>query len=111
MLRRSVRMLRQMRIGMPRQLRGPLLLVSLACLSTSCRDSQPPKIEVCILDGFGGGDCIESDGSKLYRLPSDMLNYWATSQPDEANFASWCYQADRQTVNKAMTLISSEIKQ
>lgn len=78
-----------------RQLRnGKKLLLWAALLAlSSCRRDYPPVVEVCILDGVGGGDCIEKDGSKLYRAPSEMKNYWATSQDDMAQFSSWCFKS------------------
>jgi hypothetical protein len=90
---------------------GSKLCLSLALvLISGCRNSQPPKIEVCILDGFGGGDCVAADGSQLYRAPSQMKDYWATSQPDEANFASWCYDASSSTVKAGMADIEARAK-
>lgn len=62
-------------------------------LLAGCRNDPAPRIEICILDGHGGGDCVAADGNRNYRPPSKMLNYWATSQPDMANFSSWCYKA------------------
>ena len=97
--------LRRPRIGMRRRKLGRLLLVALAFPLASCRDSQPPKIEICIGDGFGGADCVEADGSKLYRAPSALTSYWMTSEPDEANFASWCYQTTQQEVDPVMNQI------
>ena len=90
---------------MPSLKRGLLLYLSLGLLLTSCRDSVPPKIEVCILDGFGGGDCIETDGSQKYRFPSQMANYWATGEADEANYSSWCYATSVSTTKAAMSAI------
>ena len=69
------------------------LIVSLLILfNLSCRDSLPPKIEICIFNGFGA-DCVEADGSKKYRLPSELNDYWMTSESDEANYSSWCYRS------------------
>lgn len=90
---------------------GRLLLASLGLLLLSdCRTSIPPKIEICIGDGFGGADCIEADGTKLYRSPSSLKNYWMTSQPDEANFTSWCYQATPAQTEAGMQQIQLEIE-
>ena len=91
--------------------RGKLLLALLVLLLvSSCRDSSPPKIEVCILDGFGGGDCVEADGSQLYRAPSQMLNYWATSQPDMQNFSSWCYDTSSSAAKAGMAVIEEQAR-
>jgi hypothetical protein len=90
---------------------GKLFLVALGLLALSaCRDSVPPKIEVCIGDGFGGADCVEADGSKLYKSPSALENYWMTSQPDEANFASWCYDTTPAVAKIGMEKIKSKIR-
>lgn len=89
----------------------PLFLGLALLLLSSCRDSQPPKIEICIGDGVGGAECVEADGSQLYRVPSQLKNYWMTSQPDEANFASWCYDTDQSAVKAGMHLIESRAKQ
>lgn len=74
---------------------GMILLVSLALLPlSSCRDSTPPKMEICLGDGNGGADCVEADGSRRFRLPSELKNYWMSNQPDMANFTSWCYDTE-----------------
>jgi hypothetical protein len=66
---------------------GVLLCLALA----SCRKDKPPVIEICILDGLGGADCVEHDGSKVYRAPSELRNYVGTNPEDQAEFAAWCY--------------------
>lgn len=86
-----------------------ILVLCLVC--ASCRTSKPPVIEVCILDGFGGADCIETDGSKKVKLPSEIKNYWATNQNDMANFAGWCYQTTPQTAGLGMASLSQSIHQ
>lgn len=88
---------------------GKQLLLVLALLLASCRQSQPPAIEICLGDGVGGADCIEADGSKLYRLPSQLNNYWMTNQPDMKNFASWCYSASSSQTSDAMSQIRDKI--
>jgi len=103
-------MLSRMRIGIQQLRHGKPLLVVLALALTSCRNSIPPKIEVCILDGYGGGDCVEPDGTRLYRTPSMLTNYWATSGSDEANFAGWCYQATQEQVRPVMEQIQEQAK-
>lgn len=88
---------------------GMMLLIVLAFLS-SCRKDPPPSIEICILDGHGSGDCIEADGSKKFRLPSEMLNYWSTNQPDMKNWSSWCYQAGKAEVKQQMQMLYDQAK-
>lgn len=96
---------------MKRLNRGKTLLAGLGLLlNSSCRDSVPPKIEICIGDGFGGADCIETDGSRKYKSPSELLNYWMTSESDEANYTSWCYGTSERNVQPAMKLIRDGMK-
>lgn len=69
------------------------LLTGSALALTSCRKDTPPAISIiCTLDGTGGGDCATADGTKVHKAPSELLNYWATTQTDEANFSGWCYK-------------------
>lgn len=94
-----------------RQLKnGKTLCLVLGLALSACRSSTPPKIEVCILDGYGGADCVERDGSKLYRKPSELTNFWATNQVDQAAFASWCYKATPDQVSAAMAYIEKQAK-
>lgn len=95
--------------GMRPHKRGSLLLVALALLPLSCRNSVPPKIEICIGDGVGGADCIEPDGTKMFRLPSQLQNYWMTSEADEANFSSWCYESTKNVAEIGMKNIKEDI--
>jgi hypothetical protein len=88
---------------------GKLLLLGLELLLPSCRDSIPPKIEICIGDGFGGADCVEADGTQLYKPPSGLKNYWMSNQPDMANFTSWCYQTAPSTVMAGMNGVERTI--
>ena len=94
--------IRQHRLGRP-------LLVGLALVLVSCRDSVPPPIEICIGDGFGGAKCIERDGSKLYRTPSELTNYWLTNQPDMQAFSSWCYDTSSKIMSKNLNEVKEEI--
>jgi len=80
-----------------------VLAIGIAMMLASCRSDIPPKLStVCVLDGLGGGDCIEADGSKKYMAPSEMENFWATTQTDEANFAAWCYNVPKEVVESKM---------
>lgn len=89
---------------------GRLLLPVLALALSSCRDSVPPKMEICIGDGLGGADCIGADGSRRYRLPSELKNYWMSNQPDMANFTSWCYATNSpENMNRIMDRISLDM--
>lgn len=90
---------------------GRRLLAVLVFLTISgCRTDNPPAKEVCILDGFGGGDCVEADGSKKYRAPSEMVNYWSTNEADAENFFSWCYKTGKSTIKNSMEAIQASVK-
>lgn len=84
---------------------GRPLCLALALSFSGCRTSKPPVIEICIGDGAGGANCVESDGSRKYRLPSEMKNYWATNQPDQARFAAWCYDTNEANIETVMASI------
>lgn len=87
---------------------GRLLLAVLALASSSCRNSLPPPKEICILNGSGLGLCVEADGTKKTRVPSEMNNYWATNQTDMAAFSSWCYDANGALIDKMMLEIQTK---
>ena len=89
---------------------GRRLLVATVLFLSSCRSDTPPAKEICILDGRGGGDCSEFDGSHRYRLPSEMVNYWSTNEADMKNFSAWCYGTTADNAGAAMTLISTEAR-
>lgn len=91
---------------------GKKLLLWVALLALSgCRKDIPPVIEICILDGLGGGDCVEKDGSKLYRPPSGMKNYWSTSADDMAAFSSWCFKtSNSQQIENQMRRIELDAR-
>lgn len=86
------------------------LTLGIAALALdACRHDSPPPIEICILDGFGGGDCTEPDHTQLYKSPSAMKNYWATNPPDEASYTAWCYNTTTARVAPRMEQIKEEI--
>lgn len=89
---------------------GAMFLVVLALSLSSCRHDTPPSIEICIGDGFGGADCIEKDGSRLYRSPSALKNYWLTNEADEAAYASWCYKTSSTSIEPVMREISTQAR-
>ncbi len=68
-------------------------MLYLAVLLSGC-GTAPPKIPICIGDGFGGADCVEVDQTKTYRKPSDLKNYWMTDQQSMSDFANWCYRTE-----------------
>lgn len=95
-----------------RQLKlGTMLCLSLASvLLSSCRNSNPPPIDICIGDGFGGADCVLKDNTKAYLSPSQLKNYWMTPEADEAAFSSWCYDASQSNVKAQMKAIKRATK-
>lgn len=82
---------------------GGLLSLALVSLS-SCRTDNPPQIEICEHDGFGGADCnLPTDPpTRVYRAPSELNTYWMTNQEDFARFAAWCYDTDIKQVKAEM---------
>lgn len=85
---------------------GAMLCLVLA----SCNEKDPPPvIEICILDGFGGADCIERDGSQKYRAPTELTNFWATNQDDMAAFSSWCYKIPQVAIEKELDTIKGDV--
>lgn len=81
-----------------------------ALFSAGCRKDQPPVLSIiCIMDGHGGGNCTLADGTRVYRTPSEMVGYWATTETDQANFASWCYKVPPKTTQQAMKLLKQKI--
>lgn len=89
-----------------------LTLLSFIAISISgCRTDKPPAIEVCILDGFGGGQCVESDGTEVYKSPSAMKDYWATNESDMGSYTSWCYQTNAASVQPSMLWVKQQVAQ
>lgn len=76
---------------------------------SSCRNSTPPSIEVCLLSPAGGAACVERDGSHVFKVPSEITNYWCTNQADEAAFAAWAYDASPKATQSAMRKIAQNI--
>lgn len=86
------------------------LTLSFVLLLGACRKDPPPSIEVCIISDGGSADCVKADGTKVFRLPSEMVNYWATSQTDMKNFSSWCYSTSKANVKANMEKLELAIK-
>lgn len=87
-----------------------LVVLVLGFLAISCRTDKPPQISlICTLDGFGGGDCALPDGTSVYKSPSDMKGFWATTQTDEVNFSSWCYQTTPAVAEAHLEQIKTQI--
>lgn len=87
---------------------GRMLCLALVLLFSGCRTTRPPKIDICIGDGFGGADCVLKDGVKAYRSPTELKNAWITTQDDMARYSSWCYDVPKSVVEKEMGNISSK---
>lgn len=90
---------------------GSLLFLALAFLS-GCRTSQPPKLSViCIGDGYGGANCADSAGNKVYKKPSELVNFWMTTENDEQNFAQWCYGSSTpEPIHASMNAIKEKVR-
>lgn len=101
--------------------------VSLAALAlltgaSSCRRSSPPKIDICLGDGVGGGDCLLREGSRLrgiciklrdagwYCPPSALENAWMTTQEDMAAYSSWCHDTSQKNVKAHMRAIREAVR-
>lgn len=101
---------------------GQKLFLVLALALSGCRTSNPPVIDICLGDGFGGGDCKLRVGSRLragcmlihddkyYCPPTLLKNAWMTTQEDMAAYAAWAADADVLVVNQEMGRIETEIK-
>jgi len=77
-----------------------------------CRKDQPPKISIiCLGDGFGGADCTLADGSHVSKLPSELKDFWMTTNTDMANFASWCYGGSPPAAKVMLRSMKAEIRQ
>lgn len=92
-------------------MRGALLLCLSGLFLTSCRTDKPPAIEICTLDGFGGGDCVVPAVGKVYRAPSEMKNYWATSQLGMSAFSAWCYDTSTSTADVGLNQLLTQIRE
>lgn len=85
-------------------------VVLAAFLCGSCRNSKPPKISlICLGDGYGGADCVDPAGNKIYKSPSDLKDFWMTTQVDEANYSAWCYDTSVSNTTKAMQVMNARI--
>jgi hypothetical protein len=80
-------------------------------LLTGCpRKDAPPKLSIiCILDGHGGADCADVDGKPIYKAPSELAGFWATTQEDQKNFASWCFKVPVAKTERAMAHLEAKI--
>lgn len=89
---------------------GLIIILGLPISFMSCRTSKPPVISIiCIGDGTGGADCVTNAGDKVHKTPSQLKGFWMTTEVDQANFSSWCYDAPTSTTTKAMNVMKSQI--
>lgn len=80
---------------------------------SACRSSTSPPIDVCIGDGFGGADCVLASGDVAYRSPSELKNFWMTTQDHMRQYSAWCYDTNAANVDPAMAEIlkkSAEVR-
>lgn len=88
-----------------------VLITLLAVYAAGCPRDYPPKLSlICTLDGIGGGDCSDSTGVHIYKAPSEMTNYWATTQTDAENLVSWCYGVSQPVAKKFIAEFVSPYK-
>jgi len=72
---------------------GVLLCLSLGL--ASCRKDPPPILSIiCLGDGFGGADCSLADGTKVWKSPTELKDFWMTTNADMQNYVSWCYKTN-----------------
>lgn len=82
---------------------GKTLLFALVLLSSACRKDYPPAISIiCTLTPAGGGACVTFDGKRVFLKPSEMNNFWASTQEDMKNLLSWCYRTSPETIEHRM---------
>lgn len=87
------------------------LSLLLALLTVSgCRWDNPPAQELCALNGFGLGDCVEPDGTTKVLTPSQMLNYVARSPSYEKSWDAWCYDTSEANVQPFMVMLYQEAR-
>lgn len=83
---------------------GGMFLLMVGLLD-GCRSDPAPVLSIiCLGDGFGGGDCSFPNGDRKYLPPSELKNFWMTSQPDFYNFSAWCFDT---TPKKVSSIIQS----
>jgi hypothetical protein len=86
-------------------------LLSLSLSLVSCRTDKPPVLSIiCIGDGFGGADCSLPDGTTKYLAPSELKNFWMTTEMDMQNFSSWCYKTTQEDAKASTDAIKDRIK-
>ena len=107
-----LRMLRPLRTASRPWRLGALLLVLLGLLPLEgCRDSVPPVFSViCLGDGIGGADCSLPGGASEHLLPSQLKNFWMTTNADMQNYTAWCYQTTPAVAAKGMSEIAEGIR-
>lgn len=97
---------------MPLPKNGKRLFLVLAILSalSGCRKDPPPAISlVCLGDGYGGADCVTATGEQVYKAPSELLNFWMSTQVDMQNYMSWCYKAGPKAVAREMASLAAKV--
>jgi hypothetical protein len=65
---------------------------------------------ICLGDGVGGADCSLPNGGQSHLLPSQLKNFWMTTNADMQNFSAWCYQTTPEIAAKGLKEIRSEIQ-
>jgi len=96
--------------GIKQLLCGKLLFLAIAFSLSACRTDKPPAIDICIGDGAGGADCVLKDGTQVWRSPSELKNYWITTQADMANYSAWCYKTTVSNVTHEMNKLEARAR-
>jgi hypothetical protein len=78
-----------------------ILLCLLIATLSGCRSDAPPKFDfLCLGDGVGGADCVRSDGSHAYLLPSQIENFIIIDPTSFKNYSAWCYNVKPEDLPK-----------
>lgn len=87
------------------------VVLALLLSATSCRKDNPPPLDTCAGDGFGGCDGETWDGKEFSKLPSELLNSFI--MPDRAQavaFLAWCYKVDPKAMEKFIIPIQARFE-
>ena len=90
---------------------GKRLCLVLGLLASGCRESAPPPMIICQGDGFGGADCVDKDGTRIHKAPSELENFWMTDQDGMRGFSAWCYDTSIGVTEAALQSKSAEIRE
>lgn len=87
---------------MQRVMLGSLCCIALA-LASSCRNSTPPPTDIVFGDGFGAAQGTASDGTHIYKKPSELLDYAMISKEQFPPLMAWCFDVSEEQATKIVT--------